>query len=68
MKKILDQFKSQVGENNLTFQVETSPFIRCIQTANEIAKAIDLGFQQIKINYRYMELMATYMYKYNPIP
>jgi broad specificity phosphatase PhoE len=42
------------------FVIETSPFIRCIQTANKIAEK--LGVTKIKINYMASEFLHEQLY------
>lgn len=47
--------------------IETSPFMRCVQTANEIALA--LGVKEVEINYLFAEHLAERDYgQYNPLP
>jgi broad specificity phosphatase PhoE len=36
--------------------IETSPFIRCLQTASEIAKI--LGVPRVTVNYRFSEFLS----------
>ena len=40
--------------------VETSPMIRCMQTAKQIA--LQLGVKSIKINFEFMELLEPYCF------
>lgn len=62
-----DYFDNKLGVTFDKIVIETSPFMRCVQTANEIALA--LGVKEVEINY----LVAEHLYKrdfaeYNPLP
>lgn len=47
--------------------IETSPFMRCVQTASEIALA--LGVKEVEINYLVAEHLSERDFgKYNPLP
>ena len=47
--------------------VETSPFVRCLMTSAQIAKA--LGIPSAGINYRFCEWLTDWLYRTgNPIP
>ena len=46
--------------------LESSPFIRTLMTAAQIAKALNIS--QIKVNYRYSEWLDGSFYAENPIP
>ena len=44
--------------------IETSPFLRCMQTAAQVAKA--LNHPKVVINYRLSEMLN--LFKDNPLP
>ena len=47
-------------------EIECSPFIRCLQTAAEIAKTV--GLTHCKFNYHFTEWLADWLYNENPFP
>ena len=46
--------------------IKSSPFARCISSANQIASV--LGIKKIDIDYSYGEWLAKWLYRENPIP
>ena len=59
-------FKQYFEENGYTdIVIESSPFLRSLQTASEVAKI--LGTKEIKINYLLSEWMKHSFFTSNPI-
>ena len=60
---------SYFQQNNMKFDkviIETSPFIRTMQTAGQIAKAAKLS--DITINYQASEIFEPYLFRSDPMP
>lgn len=60
----LKQFLKEEGYDEII--IESSPFLRTMMTASQIAKG--LGMNKIKVNYLFSELLASYLFEYDPLP
>lgn len=59
--------KAVLEEQKITeIIIESSPFIRCLQTASLIAK--ELGKTQVKVNFLVCELLGNFLFEINPFP
>ena len=60
--------KEYFDKNGMTFDrinIETSPFIRCLMTSSQIAKA--LGVSEITINHQASEILSSYCFDSDPM-
>ena len=58
--------KKYLDENDYThIFIESSPYLRALQTASEVAQVLDI--QSIRVNYIYSEWMKAKFFTSNPI-
>ena len=66
LREELKKIEQNEGRPITKIELTCSPFERCISTCSKVAEA--LGISEISINYRYCELLVTFLYNANPMP
>lgn len=64
LKSYIDKLK--IEQTDISVNVQSSPFVRCLQTAGRICSEISID--EITLNYKFMEHLAGSSYPTNPLP